>query len=172
MLACPHGDLFTLSRSSVVLTEYSILVLLTRDVRSGADLLEPPAHLSGDNSCEWAEVRAREAWLWRGSFGLSSSLHLAIMSVRGHSGLLWSTRWPDCSVRWSTDHREAPGSSQEGGRAVAPGPLCQWREEASWGRLVTASCSYLLCLVTSVFLHLTPSRQCVKLKAFEMVIIT
>ena len=63
MLACPHGDLFTLSRSSVVLTEYSILVLLMRDVRSGTDLLEPPAHLSGDNSCEWAEVRAREAWL-------------------------------------------------------------------------------------------------------------
>lgn len=63
MLACPHGDLFTLSRSSVVLTEYSILVLLTRDVRSGTDLLEPLADLSGDDSCEWAEVRAREARL-------------------------------------------------------------------------------------------------------------
>lgn len=172
MLACSHGDLFTLSRSSVVLTEYSILVLLTRDVRSGADLLEPPADLSGDDSCEWAEVRARETRLWRGSFGLSSSPHLGIMSIRGLSGMLWSTRWQDCSVRWSIDHREAPGSSQEGGRAVACGPLWQWREEPSWGSWwqhpVPTCCGwYLQCS-----LHLTPSRQCVKLKAFEKVIIT
>lgn len=54
------GIYYTPVGTPVVLTEYSILVLLTRDVRSGADLLEPPARsVRRGDSCEWAEVRAR-----------------------------------------------------------------------------------------------------------------
>ena len=165
MLACPHGALFTLSRSSVVLTEYSILVLFMRNVRSGADLLESPAELSGDDLCEWAEVRARETRLWRGSSGWSSSPHLGIMAIRAHSELLWSTRWQDCSVRWSTDDREAPRSSQEGSWAVAPGPLCQWTEEPS--RLVTAPASYLLWLVSSVHYARLPPDSVLNLNIWK-----